>query len=182
MKNTKNMQRVTATARGITNDNTGDTNQKEAVTKLTYFKVELALTFHGGGFLCRSESQEALDDMFQQLQPLGTPKSWDIGLDVDRPIASQFISGVDVYAVIPEEEASHLSDVHVGEQVEAALLELFRSGGNSTRKVNDEVGELIKGFEDITVEKVERATEPGEGWFGCPGFDDGDADETGGAA
>ena len=152
------------------------------VTRLTYFKVELALTFNGGGFMCRSESQEALHDMFNQLQPLDTPHSWDIGFDVDRPIASQFIAGVEVYAVIPEEDASRLSDAQVGEQVEAALRELLRTTGTQAAKVNDDLRELIKGFEAISVNKVERAAEPGDDWFGCPGFDDEDDEETGGAS
>jgi hypothetical protein len=82
--------------------------------------------------------------------------------------------------LIPKSEADRFSDVQIGEQVRTVIAQWFHSTDKSNLKVADDVKDLFEGFKTISVEKVERADEPGEDRFGCPGFDC--EEETGGAA
>ncbi len=143
----------------------------EAGGKSIYFKIDLDLTMSGGGFLCRCEAEEAINNLLGSVTTFNTPTNWKTGFAGGRPVALKFGVGVQAYAAVPETEAKNVTDAAVGERVTAAFREFFSTGWKSASGLTDEVKELIEGFDEITVRQVERAEQPGEDWFEGLGFD-----------
>jgi hypothetical protein len=97
---------------------------KQKAPKLTYFKVDLAITFARCAFMCKDDSQEAVYELFDGFG-IPLPDSWDIGFDADRPFAETITAFVTIYAAIPKTEADHLTNAQVGNQVKAAVAVLL---------------------------------------------------------
>jgi len=116
---------------------------KQKAPKLTYFKVDLAITFARCAFMCKDDSQEAVYELFDGFG-IPLPDSWDIGFDADRPFAETITAFVTIYAAIPKTEADHLTNAQVGNQVKAAVAYYLLTAIESNSPVSDEARGLSK--------------------------------------